>query len=80
VPVNRALPTLQGAGFRVKRRAKAVNTPADDKVVLDQNPASGEKRDKGSRVILTVGRFEPANLDPDPSASPTPSPTPAPTP
>ena len=30
----------------------------------------------GSRVIITVGRFEPENLDPDPSATPAPSATP----
>ena len=43
-------------------------------MVLDQNPRSGEKRDKGSRVTLTVGRFKPPNLDPDPGATPSPTP------
>ena len=45
-------------------------------MVLEQNPPAGEKRDKDSRVILVVGRFEPENLDPDPGATPAPSPTP----
>ena len=67
---------LEAAGFRVRRRPQTVDTPDDDGVVLDQNPPSGEKRDKGSRVILTVGRFKPPNLDPEPSGTPTPSPTP----
>jgi beta-lactam-binding protein with PASTA domain len=43
-------------------------------VVLTQNPPSGEKRDKGSRVTVIVGKFEPA--DPEASATPTPTPTP----
>ncbi len=73
--VDEAVAALEAAGFRVRRRPQQVDTTADDKVVLDQNPPSGEKRDKGSRVILTVGRFKPANLDPG-SATPTPSPTP----
>ena len=58
---------LEAAGFRVRRRDQAVDTADDDGVVLDQNPPSGEKRDKGSQVILTVGRFKPPNLDPDPA-------------
>ena len=72
--VDEAVAALEEAGFRVRRRPQQVDTPDDDKVVLDQNPPSGEKRDKGSRVILTVGRFEPENLDPDPGATPTPTP------
>jgi beta-lactam-binding protein with PASTA domain len=66
---------LEAAGFRVRRPTQEVDTVDDDKVVLDQNPPSGEKRDEGSRVILTVGRFNPPNLDPDPG-TPTPVPTP----
>ena len=66
---------LRQAGFQVKQRPEQVDTPDDDKVVLDQNPPSGERRDRGARVILTVGRFDPGNLDPDPG-TPTPSPTP----
>jgi eukaryotic-like serine/threonine-protein kinase len=73
--VDEAVAALEAAGFRVRRRRQQVDTADDDKVVLDQNPPSGEKRDKGSRVILTVGRFNPPNLDPDPG-TPTPTPTP----
>jgi len=74
-PVNDAVDTLEEAGFRVRQREEKVDTPDDDGVVLDQSPAAGQKRDKGSRVILTVGRFEPADPDPD-QATPTPTPTP----
>jgi eukaryotic-like serine/threonine-protein kinase len=66
---------VERAGFRVRRREQIVDGPEGDGVVLEQNPPSGEMRDKGSRVILTIGRFEPPeNLDPDPGATPTPTP------
>ncbi len=67
---------VEQAGFRVRRREQAVDGPEGDDVVLETSPPAGEKRDKGSRVTLVVGRFEPPNLDPDPEATPTPSPTP----
>ncbi|HYM56394.1 MAG TPA: PASTA domain-containing protein, partial [Solirubrobacteraceae bacterium] len=76
--VNDAIATLEEAGFRVRQRPRSVDTPDDDNVVLEQNPPADERRDKASRVFLTVGRFEPANLDPSPGATPTPTPTPAP--
>jgi eukaryotic-like serine/threonine-protein kinase len=74
--INDAVDALEEAGLRVRQREEKVTTPDEDGVVLEQNPPAGEKRDKGSRVILTVGRFEPENLDPDPGATPVPSPTP----
>jgi beta-lactam-binding protein with PASTA domain/predicted Ser/Thr protein kinase len=67
---------LQTAGFRVRRRLQTIDTADGDGAVIDQNPPSGEKLDKGSLVTLTVGHFKPPNLDPGPSATPTPSPTP----
>jgi beta-lactam-binding protein with PASTA domain/predicted Ser/Thr protein kinase len=74
--LNDAVSALEEAGFRVRQRERAVMTPDEDGVVLDQNPPAGEKRDRGSRVIVTVGRFEPENLDPDPGATPAPTATP----
>jgi beta-lactam-binding protein with PASTA domain len=74
--VDDAVAALEQAGFKVRRRPRKVDSPDDDKVVLDQNPPADEKRDKGTRVTITVGRFTPPNLDPEPSATPTPSPTP----
>jgi beta-lactam-binding protein with PASTA domain len=74
--LNDAVDALEEAGFRVRQREKKVDTPDQDSIVLDQDPPAGQKRDKGSRVTLTVGRFEPENLDPDPDATTTPSPTP----
>ena len=67
---------VEQAGFRVRRREQSVDGPEGDDVVLETSPPAGEKRDKGSRVTLVVGRFEPENLDPDPGASPAPSATP----
>jgi serine/threonine-protein kinase len=72
--VGQAVKKLEAAGFRVRQRREAVDTPDDDKVVLDQNPPAGEKRDKGAEVTLVVGHFKPPNLDPDPGATPTPTP------
>ena len=76
--VNDAVDALEQAGFRVRQKEKKVDTPDEDSLVISQDPPGGQKRDKGSRVTITVGRFEPTNLDPDPSADadPTPSPTP----
>jgi len=74
--VNDAIATLEEAGFRVRQRPRKVDTPDDDDVVLEQNPPADERRDKGSRVFLTVGRFEPDGLDPDPGATPAPTPAP----
>jgi beta-lactam-binding protein with PASTA domain len=72
--VDQAVAKLQAAGFTVRKRLEAVDTPADDQVVLDQNPPGGEQRDSGAQVTLVVGRFTPPNLDPDPGATPTPTP------
>jgi serine/threonine-protein kinase len=72
--VGAAVKKLQAAGFSVRQRREAVDTPDDDKIVLDQNPPAGEKRDKGAEITLVVGHFKPPNLDPDPGATPTPTP------
>ena len=74
--VNDAVDALEQAGFRVRQKEKKVDTPDEDSLVISQDPSGGQKRDKGSRVTITVGRFTPENLDPDPSATATPSPTP----
>jgi serine/threonine-protein kinase len=55
---------LSGAGFRVRLDSKPVDTPDQDGVVLDQKPGPGKAK-RGSRVTLTIGRFNP-NLNPEP--------------
>src|SRR3954471_946574 len=72
--VDGAVAKLQAAGFTVRKRLEAVDTPADDQVVLDQNPPGGAQRDSGAQGTLVVGRFTPPNLDPEPGATPTPTP------
>jgi serine/threonine-protein kinase len=63
---------LRGAGFKVRTRSQDVDTLDQDGVVIDQDPAGGEKLEKGSRVTIVVGKFNPP-LNPEPSPSPTPS-------
>jgi beta-lactam-binding protein with PASTA domain/predicted Ser/Thr protein kinase len=65
-----ATAALEDAGFRVRRRERAVDTPDEDGSVLEQNPPAGQKREKGSRVIITVGRFEAPSPSPTPTATP----------
>jgi beta-lactam-binding protein with PASTA domain len=72
--VNDAIASLEDAGFRVRQRPRTVGSPDQNDLVLEQNPPADEKRKKGARVFLTVGRFEPES----PDATPTPAPTPAP--
>jgi serine/threonine-protein kinase len=80
---DEARQALLDAGFKVRRVAQAVATPDDDGTVVDQDPAPGEHRDRGTRVTIRIGRFTPP-VAPDTTASPTPtataSPTPSPTP
>jgi eukaryotic-like serine/threonine-protein kinase len=66
---------LEAAGFKV--RVRHVTTDEDKEVghVIDQTPAAGEQRKRGSTVTIQVGRA-PAASSPTPSPSPSPSPTP----
>jgi beta-lactam-binding protein with PASTA domain len=65
---------LRDAGFKVRTRSQDVDTLDQDGVVIDQDPAGGEKLEKGSRVTIVVGKFTPP-LNPEPSPTETPSPT-----
>ena len=51
-----ATKVLKDAGFQVKTQTQTVTSEADDGRVVDQNPDSGTKADKGSVVTITVGR------------------------
>ena len=70
-----AVKALEDAGFRVRVTEEAAQTPEEDGIVLDQDPAPDTLRPKGSRVTISVGSFEP---DAAPEASPTASPEPTP--
>jgi serine/threonine-protein kinase len=65
---------LRDAGFQVKVRTQDTADQSQDGVVLDQAPAAGEQRKRGSTVRLRVGKFT-ATATPTPSPSPTPTPT-----
>jgi beta-lactam-binding protein with PASTA domain len=53
--------TLEGEGFRVRVRQRAVSSPEEADVVLEQFPGAGESAKPGSTVEILVGFFvEPA--------------------
>jgi serine/threonine-protein kinase len=56
---------LSGAGLEVDVQEEPVDTPSDDGKVLSQSPGQGRQVEKGSRVTITVGSFDP-DLNPDP--------------
>jgi serine/threonine-protein kinase len=64
---------LRDAGFKVRVRHVDTSNQGEDGIVLDQNPAAGEQRKRGSTVTIQVGHFVA-------SATPTPSPSPIATP
>jgi serine/threonine-protein kinase len=66
---------LEDAGFEVRVVDEPADTPDADGVVTGQDPGPGETAEPGSRVTITVGRFEPA-LDPDPEPTATTTPEP----
>jgi len=81
--VNDALDALTEAGLRPRQDTEPVETPDEDGRVIEQRPGAGEQRERGSRVTIVVGDYEPpADLDPDPSApaDPDAEPTPEATP
>ena len=69
-----AVREIEDAGFRVRESERAVTDPAQDGVVLEQRPAAGERRTRGARVTIVIGRLQ------TPAGQPTPTPTPAATP
>ena len=66
---------LQGAGFNVQVRERAVDSEADDGVVVDQRPAPGTELRKGRTVVIYVGNYEAPPEDfvpPEEEPAPTP--------
>jgi beta-lactam-binding protein with PASTA domain len=60
---------LHAAGFRVKETKQTVTDPAQNGVVIQQDPQSGGTAKKGTVVTIVVGKL---------AATPTPSPSPTP--
>jgi beta-lactam-binding protein with PASTA domain len=73
MPEDQATKALRDAGFEVRARDVDTTDEQEDGTVLDQSPAAGEERKRGSTVTIRVGRLTV-------SATPTPSPTPSPSP
>ena len=48
---------LNNAGFTVAKRYQTVVQESEDGVVLDQNPAGGKEAERGSTVVITIGRL-----------------------
>ena len=66
-----AVAALEDAGFEVEVEEATAETPAEDGIVLEQDPGPEVSRPPGSTVTITVGRFEP---DAVPEATPEVSP------
>jgi serine/threonine-protein kinase len=66
-----AVAALEDAGFEVTVEDGSAETPEEDGIVLEQDPAPDTPRPRGSEVTITVGRFEPEAV-PEPEATPTP--------
>ena len=70
-----AVKALEDAGFEVEKEEAPVETPDEDGIVVDQDPSPDTPRPPGSKVTITVGRFEPGTEPtPEPTASPSPTP------
>jgi eukaryotic-like serine/threonine-protein kinase len=56
---------LRAAGLGVAQRARTVDTQDDDGVVIAEHPSGGTQVDKGTTVVIVVGRFrQPAGTPP----------------
>lgn len=65
---------LAAAGLEANVEEVDVDRPSQDGVVQRQTPRPGTRIDRGRRVTITVGSFEP-DLDPDPGTETTPDAT-----
>jgi len=65
---------LAAAGLEANVEEVDVDRPSQDGVVQRQNPRPGTRLDRGRRVTITVGSFEP-DLDPDPGTETAPDET-----
>ncbi len=57
LPRGEAESQITGAGFTASTQESAVSDPAQDGIVISQNPASGSSRPQGSTVTIVVGRY-----------------------
>jgi eukaryotic-like serine/threonine-protein kinase len=70
--------SLENEGWEVVVRDTATEDPAEDGIVVSQNPAPGAEAEPGSTVTIFVGRLEVAEPAPPPPVEPPPPPPPPP--
>jgi serine/threonine-protein kinase len=56
-PQNQARSALTSAGYSVAAQPQAVTDPAQNGIVLNQNPPGGTPASQGTTVTIVVGRF-----------------------
>jgi beta-lactam-binding protein with PASTA domain/tRNA A-37 threonylcarbamoyl transferase component Bud32 len=62
---------LRAAGLGVAQRARTVDNQDDDGVVIAEHPSGGSQVDKGTTVVIVVGRFkQPAGAPPSGAPAP----------
>ena len=72
LPEDDARSDLEDAGFQVRVSDQTVDDPAQDGVVQDQAPVTGDERPEGSTIRITVGRLEEATPTATATATPVP--------
>ena len=68
--------TLENAGFQVAVRDSGTDDPAEDGIVISQNPAPGAEAEPDSTVTIVVGRLSVTEPPPPPPEPPPPPPSP----
>ena len=68
--------SLENEGWTVTVRYTGTDDPAEDGIVVSQNPAPGAEADPGSTVTLVVGQLEVVEPPPPPSPPSPPPPSP----
>jgi beta-lactam-binding protein with PASTA domain/predicted Ser/Thr protein kinase len=56
-PTSGAVSALKAAGFNVVQHNKKVTDPAQNGIVIQQNPAGNATAKKGSTVTITIGKY-----------------------
>jgi eukaryotic-like serine/threonine-protein kinase len=56
---SEAVSALSAVGLEAEVKEQVVRRPSQDGEVLSQSPGDGQRLDRGRRVSITVGRFEP---------------------
>jgi eukaryotic-like serine/threonine-protein kinase len=68
--------SLENEGWVVTVRYTGTDDPAEDGIVVSQNPAPGSEAEPGSTVTLVVGQLEVVEPPPPPPSPPPPPPSP----